>query len=123
MKLHRQFVIVNIFCLVSFVCLFFPGSNNISQAIRTISSFLFIGYAPGLVWSYTFWPLHTIANIERVFISIVISLVAVPLFSFLANRVAIKISPSSTLSIAVSIVILGLLVWFKQKNDQKKVST
>lgn len=115
MRLTRPMSIVLIATVLSGLGLLLPPTNNpVIITIRTVAAFVAIGFLPGLVWSYVFWPIATITNIERVFLSIVLSLVLVPLVTFILYRLSLPISPLSTVSAWLIVVGPGLMLWWRR---------
>lgn len=87
--------------------------------IGLILGSIFIIFVPGYIWSYVFFPIgakdlgKNIDLLERIAISIGISLTLIPLFLFGINTfITISIDLTSSILITCGVIFAGLIVLY-----------
>lgn len=81
-------------------------------AYRTVFGAIYLLLLPGYFWSHVFWKTADIEVLERLVLSLALSIVLVPLFVLSLNKLGVKINALNILIetfalIAISIVIIN----------------
>jgi len=81
------------------------------RSFQVIFGAVYLLFLPGFVWSWVIWKKREdIDFIERIILSLVLSLTIVPLFVFITNKLGVRINTfNSSLEILV-IILLGVIV-------------
>lgn len=111
LRAQQQFVVqwgtvVFVLFLISALAAFWIP---LSQSVRVVFGLWFTLFVPGYVWSHVFWKKQTIDPIERIAISLVLSMTVVSLTTFLLHRIGIRVSLLSSVSTVAAYVLLGIV--------------
>ncbi|MFA4930476.1 MAG: DUF1616 domain-containing protein [Patescibacteria group bacterium] len=90
-------------------------------SIRIIFSFLYLLVLPGLVLSYVFWKHGEIDPIERITLSIGLSLGSIPLVVYVLNKIGVPINFINVFFEILGVIIISIILLFINKNFKKKL--
>lgn len=100
------------------------------SSFRIIFGIIFVLFIPGFVWSYVFFEMRKSADsntknaeikdtaidwIERITLSIALSLALVPLTIFFLNKIGVKIDLLNVILEIFGVIILGIIIIFTKK--------
>ena len=139
MKALITFIIVFL-VILSIIALVMSFWLGFASSFRLVFGLLYILFIPGLVWSYVFFENRGITQkrtqnnadttdtgidwIERIILSVALSLALVPLFIFFVNKLGVKINILSIFLEVLSIILIGSVILFarffldKRKNNE-----
>lgn len=126
-----SFIIVFL-AILSIIALIMSFWLGLVSSFRLVFGLIFLLFIPGLVWSYVFFPnadSTLISNadktlktgeknndgidwIERIILSVALSLALVPLFIFFINKIGVKINVLSVFLEVLSIILIGSAILF-----------
>jgi uncharacterized membrane protein len=85
------------------------------EILTTIVAAVYVLFIPGFTLSYVFFRKDTIDLLERIALSLALSIAVVPLITFYLNLVGVKISRTSVaLEIALVILISLVIIGYKK---------
>jgi len=94
----------------------------ISQSFRLVFGVVFLLFLPGFFWSSVFWQKGGVDAVERLTISLLLSIGLVPLAVYWFHKIGVKINaPNVTLEVS-AVITLGIVVllfrqyWQKSRN-------
>lgn len=97
---------------------------SFEQSFRIVFGIFFILFLPGFVWSFVFFKIYSLDSLERIVISVALSVSTIPLIIFLINKFSnIKINPVNTLIEITVFILIGILLtgakkYFKNQTDE-----
>ncbi len=95
--------------------------TQVIEILRIIVGIIIVLVLPGLTLSFVFFPRGKIDAIERLALTLALSLAVVPLLAFYANLVGIPITYESVLVEVVIIVITaGVIAYIRDRRIRKK---
>ncbi|MBI4181095.1 MAG: DUF1616 domain-containing protein [Chloroflexi bacterium] len=86
--------------------------------IRAILGFILVFFLPGFAWTFIFFK--QINVIERITLSLALSIVVVTISLLLANRAGVKITGFNAVLVIIIVTILPALVYFLNKRIRRK---
>lgn len=92
------------------------------KSLQLLTGSLFVLFIPGYIWSWYFWKKDSLDYIERAALSIALSLVGVPLFLFILNKVGLAITPLLSVIEISALCISGLIILYLQKKNSAKIN-
>ena len=120
--------ILIILAVLSIVSLIMGIWLGILQSFRIVFGVLYIMFLPGFIWSYVFFCRSRLGAdfnadmalkkdgkdgidiVERIILSIALSIALVPLTIFLLNKIGVQINLWSTFFEILGLIILGIIV-------------
>lgn len=118
-------VFLAILSIIAFVMSFWLGFVS---SFRLVFGLLYILFIPGFIWSYVFFKDEKAVDqkqitttlkedskidvIERIILSVALSLALVPLFIFFINKVGVKINFLSVFLEVLGIILIGVSILF-----------
>ncbi len=122
MKLKKSIIIILIILtILSIVSLIMGIWLGVLQSFRIVFGVLYVMFLPGLIWSYVFFKPKSVDNkkkekfeidiIERIILSIALSIALVPLTIFFLNKLGIKITLLSTFLEILGLIILSIVIY------------
>lgn len=109
----------------------------IKQTFRVIFGSIYVLFVPGFIWSYVFFPKKSPSNtplekednkgilekpldlIERITLSIALSMAMGPLLIFFLNKVGVKINFLNSFIELLILIIAGFVILFIQEQRRK----
>ena len=79
-------------------------------AIRAILGFVLVFFLPGLAWSLIFFK--QLRVLERIALSLAMSIVGVTLSVFFANRLGMRITGLNSVLVIIVVTILPVMVYY-----------
>jgi len=79
------------------------------QSFRIVFGAVYLLFLPGFVWSWVFWKKDELNVIERLTLSLALSIAIVPLVVFLMNKLGIKINLLNPSIEILGIILLGII--------------
>jgi len=93
------------------------------QSFRIVFGTVYLLFLPGFVWSWVFWKKGEIEWIERIVLSLALSIGIVPLTVFVLNKVGIKINLfNSIFEILILVIIATIVVAVQNKKSLKNIN-
>ncbi len=90
--------------------------TNILTIITTVFAVIYILFLPGFCLSLVFFSVKTLNSIERIALSVSLSLVVVPLGAFYMSMFGIKITTISVLiEVLVIIAFVNVIYLFRKR--------
>ncbi len=123
--MSRPVIIVSFF--LSYVALlaalyFFSESARFLKTPLVIVWALYVFFLPGYVWGLVVWKGHEIDFIERIALSIALSLGAIPILLALLNLLSMKITPLSTFLLTTFLIITGSTIFFIKRKRYARIT-
>lgn len=87
----------------------------IGQSFRVIFALFILLFLPGYVWTLLFWNDGEIDYLERAILSLIFSIIIVPLFIFLLNKIGVKIILGNIIWEILVVLIIPLVIKFFPK--------
>lgn len=116
-----QNLIIGMICLV-IISLIISIWLPILHSLRIVFGAIYLLFLPGFSWSWIFWKKGEIDVIERITLSIVLSIALVPLLVFLLNKLGIMINSINLIwEIATSIMIAIIVLIVNNKYIREKI--
>lgn len=84
------------------------------QVIRAIMAFVIFFFLPGYTWSFILLRKATVDVIERIFLSLLLSLLIIPILLFYASQLGFTISLVTSTIVAITVTGLGALITLLQ---------
>ncbi len=140
--LYSILVFLAVLSIVALIMSFWLG---VASSFRLVFGILYILFIPGLIWSYVFFSsadstlisnadntlikntdnkkVEGIDSIERIILSVALSLALVPLVIFFINKIGVKINLISVVLEVLGIILIGMTILVvKYFLDRKVVS-
>lgn len=80
------------------------------QSFRIVFGAVYLLFLPGFVWSWVFWKKGELDSIERFTLSLALSIAIVPLVVFFLNKVGVKINLVNSLIEISGIIIVAVII-------------
>ena len=97
---------------------------SVISAVRIVISISFTLFFPGFALSYVFFPgrskdsessQRSLSPLERILLSIAISIAVVPLTLFLVNQIGLAINLITSIVTVIGIIVLALIIILARK--------
>lgn len=94
----------------------------IQKAFRFVFGLFYLLFLPGFVWSFVLFRKDHIDFIERIGLSLCLSLVTIPMILILLNIAGIKITLLSIILEVAGFIVSGFLlwIWFVVRSQRRK---
>ena len=94
------------------------------DSFRIVLGFILILIIPGFIWSWIFWSRDQIDFVERLALSLMLSIIGIPLTALCLTKIGLKINTLNTLSITFILILFGTIILTinklrKKSNEQK----
>lgn len=94
------------------------------QSFRIVFGLVYLLFLPGFIWSWVFWKRGEIDFIERLILSLALSIAIVPLVVFFLNKVGLRINLLNSFLEIFGIIVLGsLFIFFEVKGIFIKIKS
>ena len=99
------------FVLVA-ISLFLTVWLPLLQSFRVIFGSVYVLFLPGFAWTWMFWKAGTISNLERSILSLILSMIIVPLFVFLLSKIGARITLINIVFEVLTIIVIAFVLRF-----------
>ncbi|MFA6391472.1 MAG: DUF1616 domain-containing protein [Patescibacteria group bacterium] len=115
-----KYSILALFLLLAFTFLL-SIRYSVSRSFQVVFGSIYLLFLPGFVWSWVFWKKQDeIDFIERIIISLVLSITIVPLAVFILNKFGIRINTFNSGIEILGIILFGIIVKYSSTKLQQK---
>lgn len=80
------------------------------NAFRIVFGSVYLLLVPGFSWTWVFWAKNEINSLERGILSLIISLMIVPLLVFLLNKVGVRIILVNILLEILLLIVIAVII-------------
>src|SRR5690349_11875637 len=111
--------LISVFSVALIFAILLSLSSTILASLTTGLGLTTVFFLPGLIWTYIFWPVDfgrpqssqpPLPFITRLVLSLLLSIIIVPLGVLLANKIHIPLATSTTYFVALVIASGGTLI-------------
>ncbi len=97
------------------------------HSLQIIFGAMYLFFLPGFIWSLVIWKKDEIDLMERLLVSIILSMVIIPTFMYLLSKVGVGINLANSLLVASGILVSGIIITYfaiySKPNNYKNINS
>lgn len=107
---HKEFrLLLSILALLFISTVVFAIHVGLPSGFRVSVGLIFLLIIPGLSLSYTFWSHQRFTTLERLLVSVAVSLAIVPTLTFILSKFGFLITGQATFMVVSLIILVGAI--------------